>query len=228
MHVMESLDIMEMRRWTPEEIGGIVKFIRDSEGLKQDTLAARSHFSVKTLRRIEQGERVQDDTLRDLAEGLGLEKEAFTKIQKLPDFHKLAEEVKQLASKLMFVDTRPLTSWRDFEAICRVSGITVDDRSVSDELSERTAYLRDLLADWLDVTDLAQSSDMIPHYKTMMDIVTEVETGGYIPRYAVYETDDGFAVSVLVFFDKSDPAQANLTQVGVGRSYEGMARSSFT
>lgn len=228
MHVMEDSRTGRARRWKPDEIGQIVKLMREVVGLKQDTLAARSHMSVKTLQRVEKGERVQDATLQDLAEALGLDKEEFTRVQMLPDFERLAKEAQELREKLMIVDAIPLTNWRDFENITPVHGTIVDDRSVSPEIAERTAYFRDYLGELIDVVTLASSSQMVDYYKEMMSVVREVQTAGYQAKYAVYRTDDGFNVSVVVFFKADDPQQSALTQMAVGRSYLDMARTSLS
>lgn len=213
----------EYRKFTPGEIGELVKLSRANSDIKQVTLAVRAHVSVRTVQRIEHGDKVDEDSLRDVAEALGLERDLFTRVNFVPDWEKLVSEAEKMRSKLLVAEAKRLESWRDFEPICRrVHGHTVDDTNLNEDFAERAAELRDYLGDCIDISDEASSSGMIGSYKEMMEIVTEIEAGGYIARYAVVETDDKFRVSIIVFHDKSDPAQASVSQFLVPRKFTDM------
>ncbi len=223
MQTAPDKELGEYRKFTPAEIGELVKLSRTNAEIKQVTLAVRANVSVRTIQRIEHGEKVDDGSLRDVAAALGLDSDLFTRVNFLPDWEKLVAEAEKMRSKLLVAEARPLSSWRDFEIICRrVHGHTVDDTNLKDSFAERAAELRDYLGDCIDISDEVSSSGMISSYKEMMEIVTEIEAGGYVARYAVVDTDDKFRGSNIVFHDKSDPAQATVSQFLVPRKFTDM------
>jgi len=223
MQTIDQQGLGEYRKLTPQEIGEFVKLSRTSAELKQVTLAVRANVSVRTIQRIEQGHKVDDGSLHDVADALGLQRDIFIRVNFVPDWEKLVKEAEKIRSNLLVADARPLASWRDFEPIChRVHGHVVDDTKVKEDVAEKTAALRDYLGDCIDISDVASSTNMVESYKEMMEMVTEIESQGYVARYAVFETDDRFRVSIVVFHDKSDPAQASVTQLLVPRKFTDM------
>lgn len=223
MQTIDEQVLGEYRKLTSQEIGEFVKLARTTAELKQVTVAARANVSVRTVQRIEQGHRVEEGSLHDVADALGLERDIFTRVSFAPNWESLVREAEKIRSTLLVADARPLAGWRDFESIChRVHGHTVDDTNVKEDAAEKTAALSDYLGDCIDISDVSSSTDMIGCYKEMMELVTEVEAQGYIARYAVVETDDSFRVSVIVFHDKSDPEQASVTQLLVPREFMDM------
>jgi DNA-binding XRE family transcriptional regulator len=57
----------EFRCFTPSEIGTVVATFRRSLDMKQITLAYEARVSERTVQRIEQGEKVDNETLRRVA-----------------------------------------------------------------------------------------------------------------------------------------------------------------
>lgn len=223
MDVMDSRGVHEVRRLTPEEIGNLAKYAREQLGLKQLTLSVRANVSMRTIQRIESGQKADDLTLEDVAEALGMERSAFTKVYQLPDFEQLAEEVREISANTKPVDAVPVKSWRDFEAICRVHGHMVDDRQIDDpDLAERTLFLRDYIGDCVDIHDVATASEMLPYYKTMLGVVEEVTAKGYHALYTVYRTDEAFTVAIVAFIKESTLSEGPPSQFLVPRSFMSM------
>ena len=217
----------EYRCLTPQEIGSTVVMFRKMMDWKQLTLALEADVHERTVQRIERGEKVDDDTLRKIAKALRLEGEGFLGPRYIPTSEELQAEFEKTQKKLMLIEAHSLSAIKDCEAILRGDGNIVDASVVPEGMADQVATLRDQLQDWGDVWSDLTNVEKLDACRSLFAEVQKIEQQGFKIRYGVYETDDHFRVSVLMFGASTDPNFPSRTQFVVPRRFAKLAIESL-
>ena len=188
------------KRWTPEEIADVVKEIRTHHGWKQLALAHEAGVNVKTIERIEAGERVSDETLQKVAKALKLQGDAFTQAHYYPSHEDLAEMVRKAKEDYTHTPLRDLSNATELDNIFSAHAHLVDDSAVDDSLADRVAWVKDYVQDAGNIYSDAQHSDRLAFCRELLETLRDIETHGYTARWGLYATADDFQVGVLAFF----------------------------
>jgi len=67
----------EYRCLTPQEIGNAVTMFRKMAGMKQLTLALEAGVTERTVQRIENGDKVNEESLRKIAKAFRMDENSF-------------------------------------------------------------------------------------------------------------------------------------------------------
>jgi len=190
----------EHRRPTPGEVGYVVRELRKYFEWKQLALAQEAGVTERTIQRIEEGEKVGDDTLRKVAKALRLREDAFT----APTYHPSAAELEELArtarEDYMVADAYDLSGQDALDGILNAHGHLIDDRAVEDTLAEEVAALKDNIQDYGDIYDDLTNVQRLEARRKLLELIRNIERKGYKARWARYTTADNFIVAVLMFF----------------------------
>jgi transcriptional regulator with XRE-family HTH domain len=139
----------EFRNLTPAEIGKAVANFRKMAAMKQITLAHEARVTERTIQRIEQGEKVNDETLRQVGQALRVKPDSFIGPQYVLNDNDARAQAEKMLSEVLIIDANDLTTLKDCAAVLDTHGYFVDDRSAGDELAHQIAVLRDTLQDWV-------------------------------------------------------------------------------
>ena len=145
----------EYRRFTSVEIGGVIRYLRESQGVKRAALAAEANVSEKTVERAEAGEGVSEESCRRIARALGLKDDAFIRELYIPTPEE-AEHIQRQALEERqrthcVVPVRELHSVRDVLPLFDGYALVGDDQCVLEAHLQRFAELKQTLLDWADI-----------------------------------------------------------------------------
>jgi transcriptional regulator with XRE-family HTH domain len=188
------------KRSTPEEIAYLVKELRTHYDWKQLALAHEAGVNVKTIERIEAGERVSDETLVKVAKALKLRDDALTAAHYSPSDEEAAEMLRKAKEDYTHTSMHDLSAASDFDNILSAQAYLIDGDAVDDSLAERVASVKDYVQDAGDVYDDACHANRVVFCRELLEMVRDIEAHGYTARWGRYTTADGFRMAVLVFF----------------------------
>jgi len=217
----------EYRCLTPQEIGSTVAMFRKMMDWKQLTLALEAGVNERTVQRIEHGEKVDDDTLRKISKAFRLGGEGFVGPRYVATNEELQARVEKAQKELMLTEAHSLSTIKDCEAILGGDGNIVDDSALPEEMADQVAALRDQLQDSGDIWADLSNVDKLETCRSVLAEVRGIEEQGFKIRYGVYETDDHFRISVLVFGASTDESFESRTQFVVPRRFAKLAIQSL-
>ncbi len=214
----------DYRCLTPQEIGSMVAMFRKMMDWKQLTLAYEAGVSDRTVQRIECGEKVDDKTLRRIAKAFRLRGEGFVGPRYVATHEEALEAVKaqldEAQKELMVIEAFSLGAIKDCEAILKVHhGNIVDDSVLPAEMADQVAALMDQLKDSADIWRDLTNVEKLGTCRSVLAEVQKIEEQGFKIRYGVYETEDNFRISVLVFGACYDVSFVSRTQLVVPRRF---------
>jgi transcriptional regulator with XRE-family HTH domain len=217
----------EYRRLTPKEIGSTVAMFRKMMDWKQLTLALEAGVNERTVQRIECGEKVDDGTLRKIAKAFRVPEESFLELCYMPTGEELQARFEKTRKELMLVEAHSLSTIKDCDTILGGDGNIVDDSALPEEMADQVAALRDQLQDWGDIWSDFTNVEKLEACRSFFAEVQKIEEQGFKIRYAVYDTEDNFRISVLVFGASNDDSFANRTEFVVPRRFAKLAIQSL-
>jgi transcriptional regulator with XRE-family HTH domain len=217
----------EYRCLTPQEIGSTVAMFRKMMDWKQLTLALEAGVNERTVQRIERGEKVDDDTLRKIANALRLRGDGFLGPRYIPTSEELQAQFEKTRKELMLIEAHSLSTIKDCEAILGGDGNIVHDSALPEEMADQVAALRDQLQDSGDIWSDLTNAQKLEACRSFFAEVQKIEEQGFKIRYGVYDTDDRFRISVLVFGAGNDASFAGRTQFVVPRRFTKLAIQSL-
>jgi transcriptional regulator with XRE-family HTH domain len=94
----------EYRCLTPKEIGDAVAMFRKMAGMKQLTLALEAGVTERTVQRIENGEKVNEESLRKIAEAFRMEETSFVGPRNILSKEEAWEKTKAQLDDLKLID----------------------------------------------------------------------------------------------------------------------------
>ena len=185
---------------SPKTLGFWIKLIRNASNLSQDALAVASGLTVRTVQRVEAGGRVNLQTRRSLARGLGyedpgvFEDPAFietinnTLAEQAPIAGHAQEALHPDHIKLAVTAT---TSGAHLAALISGADATVFkcDQNIDEKAEREAAVLFDDLRDWGDIWSsltFTQRLDAQHSFDTALATLTELGLRGYQGRRDAY------------------------------------------
>lgn len=184
-------------------------------------------MTERTIQRIEQGEKVNEETLRQVAKALRLRPESFVGPRHVLNDDDARAQAEKMMSELLVIDASDFRSLKDCAAVLSTDGYFVDDRSTGDELANQVALLRDTLQDWGDLYRDVSHIERLAACESMMQLVHDIDNAGYAFRYGIYKTDDDFDVAVLLVLPKKDTEFIPVSQLLVPRKFAKLAIESL-
>ena len=163
---MSAQDTAELRQATPMEVATVVKMFRKMRGWSQDTLATLARLEVRTVQRVERGERSSLDTKRAICAAFGLEDlDAFSRFEEMPTSSEAEKQRKEFERAHVVLDLVPadgrsivalLMELSDYGALCH-QGLA----EMGGEAQDAFAFILDFVRDCMDIRDVASKSDML-------------------------------------------------------------------
>jgi transcriptional regulator with XRE-family HTH domain len=209
----------EYRRFTLSEIGTMVAKFRESLDMKQITLAFEAHVSERTIQRIEQGEKVDDGTLRRVAKALKLAEDTFVAAHYIPSDDEIMAQAKNVNRNFRMIEIRAFAVARDFDAVIGSHGWLIDDSGCDGVAASQIAELKDSLEDWNCVYDDIPHTERLHACEELLLRIQEIERNGLLARFGTYRTDDDFVIATIIFIKKDPERPCLLTQAMVPRHF---------
>src|SRR5882762_8476361 len=108
---------------TPQEIGDAVVMFRKMAGMKQFTLAHEAGVTERTVQRIENGEKVNEESLRRIAKAFRMEENSFIGPRKILAPEEAWEKTKKQLEGLRLIDAQRFATLKDAEAVLGTHGM---------------------------------------------------------------------------------------------------------
>lgn len=218
----------EYRCLTPQEIGGAVVMLRKGAGMKQITLALEAGVTERTVQRIENGEKVNDDSLRRVARTFRMDEESFIGPRAVLRKEEAWKEAATALEKLKLIDAHRFATLKDAEAVLGTHGMVIDDHFVADDAATEVAEFKDLLQDWNDIYSLLLSNtEKLYTCRSLLSGARRLEAKGYVIRYGVYTTQDNYRLVSVLFVRKADDAICEVKQMLVPARFTEVASAYF-
>jgi transcriptional regulator with XRE-family HTH domain len=210
----------DYRCLTPQEIGKAVAMFRKMAGVKQLTLALEAGVTERTVQRIENGEKVNEDSLRRIAKAFRMEENSFLGPRKILGHEEAWEQTKKQLEDLKLIDAHRFATLKDAETVLGMHGMVIDDHFVTDEAAGDAASFKDLLRDWNDVYSVMYSQEeKLNACRSLLSAAKKLEARGYVIRYGIYETDDNYRLVTMLFARKADDALCEVKQLFVPKRF---------
>ncbi len=213
----------EYRCLTPQEIGDAVAMFRKMAGMKQLTLALEAGVTERTVQRIENGEKVNDESLQKIAKAFRMEDTSFVGPREVISKEEAWEKTKKQLEAVKLIDAHGFATLKDAEAVLGTDGMVIDDHFVTDEAAVELADLKDQLRDWNDLYSMLLSQqEKLNACRSLLAVAKKLEARGYVIRYGVYKTDDGLRLVTMLLARKTDDALCQVKQLMVPNRFTEM------
>jgi transcriptional regulator with XRE-family HTH domain len=198
----------QYRCFTSQEIGDAIARFRKVFGLKQINAAHDARVDERTVQRIEQGKKVDQETLRKVARALRMEDENyFIRPHHFLSPEEASERATRALDAVMRIDAHRLANLRDCEAVLGTDGKIVDDCQVTDAAAVQAARFKDSLEECkYGFSDSLSHEEKVHVCQSLLLEVKRLEAFGYVLRYGIYKTQDNFNLSVMLLVPKADDA----------------------
>jgi transcriptional regulator with XRE-family HTH domain len=202
----------QYRRFTAVEVGGLIRLLRDQQGLKRAALAASANVSEKTVERAEAGKGISEECCRRIARVLGMREDALTEPLYIPTPEEAARVEEQRLEDLKRThSSQPIqrvTGVREVLSLFGQSALIADDSHVEESHLDAFAQFQQLLTDWGDVASEIPAPDKIRAAQQVLESIRDLEALGYMVKCAVthqYRTRGGgsFPCAVVVAYPTS-------------------------
>jgi len=212
----------EYRRLTHEEVGGLVRRLREQAGMKQITLASEARVHERTVQRIEKGEKADDETLRRVAKALHLDEKLFVEPLYVPSIQEFDLLVKRAQAEFTVIEAHDLKTLGDCGAILAHGHVFVFD----DHLADQVAEFKDLVTDWGDVYNDISHAERLEACRTVLGAAENLGLEGHKILFGGYTTEDRWKwkVTVLLFVLADDGQSSKVAQLVVPRTLQGLRK----
>jgi transcriptional regulator with XRE-family HTH domain len=218
----------EYRCLTPQEIGKAVAMFRNLAGMKQLTLALEAGVTERTVQRIENGEKVNEESLRKIAKALRMGENSFIGPRHVLSPEEAFEQTKKWLEGVKLIDADRFATLKDVEAVLGTQGMVVDDHFVTDDAAAEVASFKDLLQEWNDVySELFSNGEKLDACRSLLDGAQRVEARGYIIRYGVHTTQDNYRLVNVLIARRADDALCEVKQMFVPNRFTKIAMESL-
>ena len=181
---MSDSNTSDFRKATPAEVATVVKMFRKMRGWSQDTLATLARLEVRTIQRVERGERSSIDTKRAICGAFGLEDlDAFNRFAEMPTPEEAESQGKEFDRTHVLLDLVPadgrsivamLLELSDYGALGH-QGLSEMDAAAQDAF----AFILDFARDCMDVRDVAPKSEMLAYGDELQPSVDALAKAGH-------------------------------------------------
>lgn len=188
---MEEPTMTEPRLLTADELAGVVKMWREVHGWSQETLAALSGLSVRTIQRVERAAPSDLDTRRALARAFGSEDiDLFNKSYQIPTAEELKAAQEKFERNHVTLDVETITTGRQIATA--FEGCVMDCSSPAIDLGEQSsanfAALVDYLRDYRDCADAYREIDKLDIYAELQKYIDDLDAAGVTLGYSSRKT----------------------------------------
>jgi len=166
---------------TPQELAMVIRYLRDARKWSQETLAALSGLSVRTIQRAERGEPSDLDTRRALARAFECEDlDIFNKPCSVPTDEELKAQQEKFEREHVTLDAVPITSGRQLALLfetasmdCSFPAIELEEQAAAD-----FAGLIDYLRDYRDCVELYTETQNLEVFSDIQQYIDSLDSAG--------------------------------------------------
>ena len=213
---------------TPQEIGDSVAMFRKAASMKQLTLALEAGVTERTVQRIENGEKVNEDSLRAIARAFRMDENSFIGLRQVMSKEEAIAEAMKTLEQRKLIDAHRFATLKDAESVLGTHGMLIDDHFVTDDAATEAADFKDLLSDWNDVySELYSAGEKLTACRSLLGAAQKLEAKGYVIRYGVHTTEDDYQMVTMLFARKADDALCQIKQLFVPNRFTEAAIESL-
>ena len=205
----------EERALSPAEIARTVRGFRKRLNLKQSALAERAGVTERTIQRLERGERITDDTSKQIAKALFAEEHAFVGLCYIASQGNAFKNALKYLADHSVSDVHRIVSLDDIKVLLDTQGWIVDGSDVTGEARELVAILQENLVGWCDSYSEMPATEQLDACDEIFRQVKRIERAACVGKYGVCEivvTKVPGRLGILKFWPRDDP-RAKLSQV---------------
>ena len=184
---MSSFDNVETRVLNKDELGYVVRYLRELRQWSQETLAELAKTTPRTIQRVEAGAGASGNTLRSLASAFEFQDiEAFTKPMAIPTEEQLRAAREQFDQKYVMTKALKPESGR---ALAKLAAESVGDYiepafEPSKDQALAFAELTDYLREYRDCAELYSSTGRLEVFEELQAMIERLNEQGITLRYA--------------------------------------------
>jgi transcriptional regulator with XRE-family HTH domain len=178
-------------------------------------LAERAGVAEQMIQRIERGERITDETLKQVAKALFTEEHAFVGLCYIPSEEKAFKNALKYLPEHSVVDVHRISSPGDIEALLDTQGWIVDGSDVVGGARELVAILQESLMDWSDGYRAMPEAEQHDTRDNLFRQVNRIEHAASAGKYGVLDVLVAKVpgrLGILKFWPRGDP-RARLSQI---------------
>lgn len=196
---MHEQTMAEARTMTLQEVGLLVKILRDTNGWTQETLAEISGLTTRTIQRVENGDSASAETRRALARAFKIEDlDTFNKPYEFKSEEDLKREAEELKRNFLTLDVTIAEKGAQLADLAETCGIWSFNLQggveINDEVDEAAAELFDYLQEYGDCSELYTFSQKRGVHAGLCALVERVKAARYsvcVARRDTKLTSDG-------------------------------------
>lgn len=179
------------RLLTEQELGGVIRSFREMRQWSQETLAALSGLSVRTIQRVEKGEPSDLDTRRALARAFDSEDlDIFNKPYSIPTPEEVKQAQEEFEREHLIIDATVASTGRELALL--FAGSTMDMANPAIELDRDPAAafagLVDYLRDYRDCADVYTEVQKLDVFDDIQQHVDALDAADISVCYATRNT----------------------------------------
>jgi transcriptional regulator with XRE-family HTH domain len=186
---MEIEQMTGPRLLTADELAAVIRMFRESRQWSQETLAALSGLSVRTVQRVENGEPSGIDTRRAIARAFDADDlDVFNKPYAIPTAEELRAEKERFDREHLVLDAVLVTSGREFAARFRESTgeLATPAPEMSEPAARAFASMVDYLRDYRDYDPMSET-EKLDLSEPVQGYIDELAAEGIVVCYAMRE-----------------------------------------
>ncbi|WP_426181077.1 helix-turn-helix domain-containing protein [Pseudomonas sp. TWRC1-2] len=184
---MSSFDNVETRVLNKDELGYVIRYLRELRQWSQETLAALARTAPRTIQRVEAGAGASLNTLRSLASAFEFQDiDAFTKPMAIPTEEQLRAAREHFDQKYVMTKALKPESGRGLAKLAAESiGDYIEPAfDLSSDQALAFAELTDYLRDYRDCAELYSSTARLEVFEELQAMIERLEELSVTLRYA--------------------------------------------
>lgn len=190
---MREQTMAETRTMTLQEVGLLVKILREAHGWTQETMAEISGLTTRTIQRVENGDSASAETRRALARAFQLEDlDTFNKPHEFKSEEDLKKEAEDFKRTYLTLDVGIAEKGAQLAALAEACGIWSFNQQegieINDEADEAAAELFDYLQEYGDCADLYSHSQKRGVHSDLGALIDRLKAAGYSVCFARWDT----------------------------------------
>jgi transcriptional regulator with XRE-family HTH domain len=184
---MSSFDNVETRVLNKDELGQVIRYLRELRQWSQETLAALARATPRTIQRVEAGAGASLNTLRSLASAFEFQDiDAFTKPMAIPTDEQLRSAREQFDQKYVMTKALKPESGR---ALAKLAAESIGDYiepafEPSKDQALAFAELTDYLREYRDCAEFYSSTGLLEVFEELQAMIERLNEQGVTLRYA--------------------------------------------
>lgn len=178
---------LKVRKITNDELGILVKLMRDSKSWTQEQLAEISHLNTRTIQRVENGQSASFDTRRALALAFDADDiDCFNKEHSFPTQKEIQDAINRAQNEYLRLDAFEVKNGRLIGELAEWSKCDIGTCDFELPLNVQLAYaeLLDGFREFRECVEIYNEVDKVRFYEDLNQLLTVIEDNGFRVKYA--------------------------------------------